>query len=256
MVGGGFFMRGIPCVIRPMDNIPNRQNGKELKSWRAEQLKGTVHMKILIMNAKGGVGKTTIAGGLASFAALRRDKKVLVVGADPQRSTDYFLRDSEHLHNAYVEVDDLADVIEQGSPEHDVMIFDTPPRHDFAHKYLEMARRVDFTLVPWTGCGVSFDASRNSIAPLLEAGLENWAFVINGASTNPKCFPATEKQKSAIRDSGAPVMESVIRQRQAWKNLSLLPKNILIHEYRDGAARHEIEALYLEIEKHIKGGLS
>jgi cellulose biosynthesis protein BcsQ len=39
---------------------------------------------IAIFNNKGGVGKTALLANLASYLALRKDRQVLVVDADPQ----------------------------------------------------------------------------------------------------------------------------------------------------------------------------
>lgn len=56
---------------------------------------------ICVFNNKGGVGKTTLLANLAAYLALRENKKVLVVDADPQcNSTAYMLPEKE-LENYY-----------------------------------------------------------------------------------------------------------------------------------------------------------
>src|SRR5256886_1847990 len=53
--------------------------------FKRNDVAGGLSMKsIAIFNNKGGVGKTTLLANLASFLALKKDRRVLVVDADPQ----------------------------------------------------------------------------------------------------------------------------------------------------------------------------
>lgn len=52
---------------------------------------------ITVFNNKGGVGKTTVLCNLAAYLALRRNKKVLIVDADPQCNATNYLGESTHL---------------------------------------------------------------------------------------------------------------------------------------------------------------
>lgn len=56
---------------------------------------------ITIFNNKGGVGKTTFLCNIAAFLALRRQKRVLIVDADPQCNATIYLLPEDRLLNLY-----------------------------------------------------------------------------------------------------------------------------------------------------------
>lgn len=60
---------------------------------------------IAIFNNKGGVGKTTLLCNLASYFKTHKDRRVLIVDADPQCSATIYLFDQEHLNSFYEKVE-------------------------------------------------------------------------------------------------------------------------------------------------------
>ena len=57
---------------------------------------------IAVFNNKGGVGKTTLLCNLASYLALKLNKKVLVVDADPQCNATSYILDEKEFFNVYL----------------------------------------------------------------------------------------------------------------------------------------------------------
>jgi len=56
---------------------------------------------IAVFNNKGGVGKTTLLCNLASFLALEKEKKVLVIDADPQCNATQLTFDDDETEKLY-----------------------------------------------------------------------------------------------------------------------------------------------------------
>jgi cellulose biosynthesis protein BcsQ len=56
---------------------------------------------IAIFNNKGGVGKTTLLANLASYLALRKDRRVLIVDADPQCNVTQLMFTDAEVDNLY-----------------------------------------------------------------------------------------------------------------------------------------------------------
>ena len=56
---------------------------------------------IAVFNNKGGVGKTTLLCNLASYIALKKRKKILVIDADPQCNATQSMLHEEELENIY-----------------------------------------------------------------------------------------------------------------------------------------------------------
>ncbi|MBB1139296.1 MULTISPECIES: ParA family protein [Myroides] len=67
---------------------------------------------IVIFNNKGGVGKTTLLCNIASYLALKKGKKVLVIDADPQCNATSYMFTLEQLEDIYKRENTLVKVIQ------------------------------------------------------------------------------------------------------------------------------------------------
>ena len=56
---------------------------------------------IAIFNNKGGVGKTTLLCNLASYLKIKKNKRVLVIDADPQCNATIYVTPSDKLEEFY-----------------------------------------------------------------------------------------------------------------------------------------------------------
>jgi chromosome partitioning protein len=123
---------------------------------------------ILVMNPKGGCGKSTIATNLASWYATR-GRQVALADFDPQRSSiDWVgLRPADAPP-----VTGLA-AYEEGLralPRNaDVVIIDAPAR-SHGREVTELVRRAETVLVPVLPSAIDMRAASSFIAELLEVG--------------------------------------------------------------------------------------
>ncbi|MCY4233605.1 MAG: ParA family protein [Bacteroidetes bacterium] len=116
---------------------------------------------ISVLNAKGGVGKTTLATNLVG-AMLDRGLRVLLIDADPQRSSaDWsYVRSVEHEKEAL-------DIQERTTPSRLNGLGKAPPTHD--HIIIDCAAKFDRMIM------ASVKISELVIVPVRPTALDMWA---------------------------------------------------------------------------------
>ena len=121
-------------------------------------------IRVLVLNSKGGAGKTTVATNLASLLALRGS--VLLADLDPQRSSSTWAgRRSEHLPKLSVITD--ADRDFRDYPPRDFVVFDAPAGLKKG-RLEDMLGEVEALLVPIGPSSFDMDASRVFLEQLKE----------------------------------------------------------------------------------------
>ena len=121
-------------------------------------------IRVLVLNSKGGAGKTTVATNLASLLALRGS--VLLADLDPQRSSSTWAgRRSEHLPKLSVITD--ADRDFRDYPPTDFVVFDAPAGLKKG-RLEDMLGEVEALLVPIGPSSFDMDASRVFLEQLKE----------------------------------------------------------------------------------------
>jgi len=123
---------------------------------------------IIVMNAKGGCGKSTIATNLASYYAVR-GHKVALADFDPQRSS----LDWGEIRPSYQpEITTLA-AFDEGlrhlPRDSEYVVIDAPAR-SHGKELTELLRRAETVLVPVMPSEIDMRATRNFIAELLATG--------------------------------------------------------------------------------------
>ncbi len=123
---------------------------------------------IMVLNAKGGCGKSTISTNLASYFAVERQQKVVIVDFDPQGSSMAWLR---------VRGDREPQI--QGLPAWeknvripksvDVVILDTPARVQ-GQELSQLVRRVETIIVPVLPSPIDMRAAADFMKALLLNG--------------------------------------------------------------------------------------
>jgi chromosome partitioning protein len=123
---------------------------------------------ILVMNPKGGCGKSTIATNLASWYATR-GKHVALADFDPQRSSVDWVGLRPEDAPRVVGVQAFEDGLRAVPRNADVVIIDAPAR-SHGREVTELVRRAETVLVPVLPSAIDMRAASSFIAELLEVG--------------------------------------------------------------------------------------
>lgn len=123
---------------------------------------------VMVMNAKGGCGKSTLATNIASYFATE-GYKVALADYDPQRSSlDWLAVRPEDLPKI-TGVSAFDDGLRGAPRDTEVLVIDAPARTHGAEMN-ELVRRAETIIVPVLPSPIDLNASSHFIAELLELG--------------------------------------------------------------------------------------
>jgi len=123
---------------------------------------------IMVLNAKGGCGKSTISTNLASYFAVERGQKVVIVDFDPQGSSMAWLKargDREPLIQGLPAWEKNVRIPKSV----DVVILDTPARVQ-GQELNQLVRRVETIIVPVLPSPIDMRAAADFMKALLLNG--------------------------------------------------------------------------------------
>ena len=123
---------------------------------------------IMVLNSKGGCGKSTLATNLASYYATQ-EQKVALVDYDPQGSSMEWLSRRPEDRPVISGVAAFQDGL-RGLPRNaDVAIIDAPAR-THGKELTELLRHAETVIVPVLPSTIDIEASGRFLAELLETG--------------------------------------------------------------------------------------
>jgi len=123
---------------------------------------------IMVLNAKGGCGKSTIATNLASYYAWEQEKKVTLADFDPQGSSIAWLRER---HERWPEINGISawkDPL-RAPRDTEILIVDAPARVE-GKEMTELIRRIETIIVPVLPSPVDIRAAADFMTKLLTTG--------------------------------------------------------------------------------------
>ncbi|MBM4195622.1 MAG: ParA family protein [Gammaproteobacteria bacterium] len=123
---------------------------------------------IMVLNAKGGCGKSTIATNLASYFATQ-DKKVVLADYDPQHSSLEWLSKRPEGRPVIEGIDASRNGLRHVSRDADIVIMDAPARTHGA-ELTEMVRHAETVIVPVLPSTIDIEAASGFLAKLGEVG--------------------------------------------------------------------------------------
>lgn len=123
---------------------------------------------VMVMNAKGGCGKSTLATNIAGYFATE-GHKVALADYDPQRSSlDWLSLRPEELP-AIAPVDAVNDGLRSVPRDTEVLVIDAPAR-THGSEMNELVRRAETIIVPVLPSPIDMKACANFMTELLELG--------------------------------------------------------------------------------------
>jgi chromosome partitioning protein len=208
---------------------------------------------IAVVNQKGGAGKTTTSMQLAGTIA-RKEKKVLVVDADPQATATRWASSAAddtpflaHVVGLSAATEKLHREVKKFIDNYDVIIIDCPPAAD--------------SPVPQSALIIADLA----IVPILPSPLDLWATVgikqvIENARTINESLEArlllnqiqprttlAQESMEVLGKFGIPLFKTELRQRQAYRQSAAF--GATVHEFlpKSKEAAQEMNDLYREV---------
>lgn len=123
---------------------------------------------IMVLNAKGGCGKSTIATNLASYYATQ-EKKVTLADYDPQRSSLDWLAKRPEDRPRIEGVEGFKSGLRQVPRTTEVLIIDAPARVH-GSELTEMVRHAETIIVPVLPSSIDIQAASKFLEDLAEVG--------------------------------------------------------------------------------------
>lgn len=124
--------------------------------------------KIMVLNSKGGCGKSTIATNLASYFAYYEEKKVTLVDFDPQGSSLDWLKARSHQWPEITGIDATKEAV-RFSKDTEIVIMDAPARVE-GRELANLVKRVETIIVPVLPSPIDIRAAAHFIKELLTSG--------------------------------------------------------------------------------------
>jgi len=122
----------------------------------------------MILNAKGGCGKSTIATNLASYYASYEEKKVTLVDFDPQGSSLDWLKVRSRKYPEITGINAIKETV-RFSKDTEVVIMDVPARIE-GRELANLVKRVETVIIPVLPSPIDIRAAAGFIKELLTNG--------------------------------------------------------------------------------------
>lgn len=209
-------------------------------------------MKVLgLLSRKGGAGKTTLAVHLA-VAASQAGRKVLILDADPQKSSASWwqAREASEPQLEVVEASQISGMLQAaGKAGIDLTIIDTRPSVEA--DAVEVAKLSDMLLVPTRPAILDLRAILGTL-DIVKGATRKAAIVLNACPAPRGAGEAslTVDARKALKAFGVPVAPPAIVQRAAFSH-ALVAGLTATEAEPDGKAAAEIRALWKFVEKEL-----
>lgn len=207
---------------------------------------------IAVINSKGGVGKTTTAINLA--AVLSDENKVLLVDADPQQSSTWWLEhtDQERTYDLATETDPTLLKRLRSAQRFDIVVVDTPPALQ-SETLKVVITAADFVVLPTLPAPMDLTAMvatvSQAIAPL------SVAHRVLLTRCDPRAMSTVRDAQASLRQNKLPVFNAFIREYMIHRQACLQGVPVLQMSGRTAAeAADDYRAMTDELLRELPHG--
>ena len=201
---------------------------------------------IVILNSKGGVGKSNITRHLAVVAEMENPGTVVICDTDPQSSlADWWnARVQETPPLAVVGVSEFADKQPVLSGRFEYLFFDTAAAA--AEPYAEILRTADLIVIPVVPSPDDVRSLSRLTLPVVKASGQPFVFVMSKARMGTQLLVST---MAALSEYGA-VCKTIIQQREGYARAAFAGSTLLEDE-PNGKGAEEIRELWAFVKSRI-----
>lgn len=124
---------------------------------------------IMVMNAKGGCGKSTLATNIASYFAAEEGMSVALADYDPQRSSLDWLERRPDNRPEIIGIEGFKDGLRRAPRSADIVVIDAPARSHGA-ELTSLVKHAETIIVPVLPSTIDMQASERFIQELKDQG--------------------------------------------------------------------------------------